>query len=400
MLVNVERLRAKMAAEGLDAIVATTLENVHYFSGVWSTSLNMFPRDGQHYAVVTVDQPDAPVMVTPTLEGDQRADGFSTIRDVINFGTFYREPSVSGPLTDAEQLLSERADLSKAFSGPTEALVAALKQLGLSGKKVGLDELGLKPGFFEKLGQDMPGTTFVPATEILRWVRRVKSPEEVARIRASAFATERAILAATGIAKEGITEYEMAREFERSIVGQGAIPKFTQIRFGRNAVGGQILPDRTPLQVGDLIWFDVGCIYKGYWSDLARNFSLGETNDRAKTIYAAMLAGEQAAIKQTRPGMTGGELFDLTLAATRAAGAPHYRRHHLGHGIGAEVYEQALIAPGNTTVIEEGAIVNIETPYYEFGLGALHVEDPYVVRAGGNEMLTTLSRDLVVLPER
>jgi Xaa-Pro aminopeptidase len=400
MLVNVERLRAKMAAEGLDGIVATTLENVHYFSGVWSTSLNMFPRDGQHYAVVTIDQPDAPVMVSPTLEVDQMADGFSTIQDVVNFGTFYREPSVSGPLNAVEQILSQRSDVSKAAPGPVEALIAALKQMGLAGKKVGVDEVGLKPGFFDKLAQDLPGTTFVPATALLGWVRRVKTAEEVARIRASAFATERAILAATGIAKEGITEYEMAREFERSLVGQGAIPKFTQIRFGRNAVAGQVFPDRTPLQKGDLIWFDVGCIYKGYWSDLARNFSLGETNDRARTIYAAMLAGEQAAIDQTRPGMTGGELFDLTLAATRAAGAPHYRRHHLGHGIGAEVYEQALIAPGNPNIIEEGAVVNIETPYYEYGLGALHVEDPYVVRAGGNEMLTTLSRELVVLPER
>jgi Xaa-Pro aminopeptidase len=113
-----------------------------------------------------------------------------------------------------------------------------------------------------------------------------------------------------------------------------------------------------------------------------------------------MLVGEQAAIEQARPGMTGGQLFDLTLEATRAAGAPHYRRHHLGHGIGAEVYEQALIAPGNAEIIEEGSVVNIETPYYEYGLGAVHVEDPFVVRASGSELLTSLSRELMVLPER
>lgn len=400
MLVNVERLRARMAAEGLDAVVGTTIENVHYFSGMWSTSLHMFPRDGQCYAVVTIDQPDAPFMVTPTLEADQLLDGFGKERDVLTFGTFYREPSVLGPLNADEERLSATSNVDQAYPGPIEALVAALGKMGLAGKKVGVDEVGLKPGFFERLSSELPGTTFVPATELLRWVRRVKTAEEVARIRASAFATERAILAATGIAKEGITEYEMAREFERSLVGQGAMPKFTQIRFGRNAVGGQILPNRTTLKKGDLIWFDVGCIYKGYWSDLARNFSLGETNERARTLYQAMLVGEQAAIDQARPGMTGGQLFDLTLEATRAAGAPHYRRHHLGHGIGAEVYEQALIAPGNAEIIEEGSVVNIETPYYEYGLGAVHVEDPFVVRASGSELLTSLSRELMVLPER
>lgn len=400
MLVNVERLRARMSAEGLDALIGTTIENVHYFSGIWSTSLQMFPREGQCYAVVTIDRPAEPVMVTPTIEVDQVLDGFDTIRDTVIFGTFYREPPVNGALTEDELRLSRMSDLSKAFPGAVEALVAALKQLGLADKKIGVDELGLKPGFLERLSQELPLATFVPATELLRWVRRVKTPEEIARLRASAFATERAILAATAIAKEGITEYEMAREFERSIVAQGAVPKFTQIRFGRNAIGGQVLPSRTPLQKGDLIWFDVGCTYKGYWSDLARNYSLGETSTRAQTLYRAMLAGEQAAIEGTRPGMTGGELFNLTLEATRAAGAPHYRRHHLGHGIGAEVYEQALIAPNNSEIIEEGAVVNIETPYYEFGLGALHVEDPYVVRASGNELLTSFSRDLIVLPER
>jgi Xaa-Pro dipeptidase len=42
-------------------------------------------------------------------------------------------------------------------------------------------------------------------------------------------------------------------------------------------------------------------------------------------------------------------------------------------------------------------VINIETPYYEFGLGAIHVEDPFVVRVGGNELLTKLSRELLAV---
>ena len=97
--------------------------------------------------------------------------------------------------------------------------------------------------------------------------------------------------------------------------------------------------------------------------------------------------------------MTGGELFELIMQASRAAGFPEYRRHHVGHGIGLEVYEAPLLAPGNQDVIEAGSVVNIETPYYEFGLGALHVEDPFLVKPDGNhELLTTLGRELHVLP--
>ena len=171
------------------------------------------------------------------------------------------------------------------------------------------------------------------------------------------------------------------------------------IRFGRNAVAGQRQPDRTPLRKGDTIWFDTGAIYQGYWSDIARIFSLGEPSPRAQKIYAAMLAGENAGIAKTQVGMTGAELFDITIQASREAGHPEYRRHHVGHGIGSEVYEAPLLNPNSLDVIEEGDVINIETPYYEFGLGALHVEDPYVVSADGDhEILTTLGRELHILP--
>jgi hypothetical protein len=46
MLVNVQRLVAKMDAEGLDGLVAATLPNVHYFAGFWSLALSGFPLRG------------------------------------------------------------------------------------------------------------------------------------------------------------------------------------------------------------------------------------------------------------------------------------------------------------------------------------------------------------------
>ena len=400
MLVNSARLVAKMDEEGLDAIVATTLPNVHYFAGFWSLALSGFPYEGQCYAIVTRDEPALPYVVSSSVELDQTQDGFP-VKGTVNFGRFYRENPVAGiELTADEKQLKIISMDSEPVAGPLEGLGAALEKMGLTDKKVGIDEIGFKRGFFEALGEQFPKAEFSQASALLRWVRKVKTLEEIRRLREAAKITERAMLAATGIAREGITEYELAREFERSIVGQGARPQFTLIRIGRNAVAGQREPGRTPLHKGDTIWFDTGALYKGYWSDIARIFSLGEPGQRAQKIYTAMLKGEEEGIARTRVGMTGGELFDITMKASRNGGHPEYRRHHVGHGIGSEVYEAPLLAPGNQDVIEEGSVVNIETPYYEFGLGALHVEDPYVVKADGHhELLTTLGRELHVLPE-
>lgn len=398
MLVHVERLAQAMDREGLDAIVATTLENVHYFSGIWSVSLQMFPHEGQCYALLTRDRLTEPVVVGPVGEIDQVLDGFPTIRDAVPYGRFYREHPEGVALTEAEVRLKQIAVEQAPAPGPLEGLEEALRRHGLVEGRVGVDELGLRAGFWERLADALPRADLRPASELIRWVRRVKTEEEIRRLRIAARITENAILAAAAVFREGVTEDEVAREFQRSVVSQGGWPRFRLIRFGRNAVAGQVEPDRTPLRKGDVVWFDVGCVYQGYWSDIARNVSLGEPSARARQIYQAMLAGEQAAIEAARPGMTGGQLFDLTVEAVRRAGAPHYRRHHVGHGIGAEVYEAPLLAPGVEVPLEAGMVINIETPYYEFGLGALHVEDPFVVGPGGdNRLLTTLTRDLIVV---
>ena len=143
---------------------------------------------------------------------------------------------------------------------------------------------------------------------------------------------------------------------------------------------------------------DVGCQYEGYWSDMARVLSMGEPTDLLARRHAAVLAGQQLAIRECRAGMTGREVFDLTVEAVREAGIPHYRRQNVGHGIGLEIYDHVLLAPGSDEPIEEGTVVNIETPYHEFGFGAVQVEDPFVVCPEGNRMLTTLRGELAVLP--
>lgn len=398
MLAHLDRLKRRMAEDDLDGLIAATTENIHYLTGISSVSLHLHPYFGQCYAVITRDAPGRVTLVSSTGEIDQVLDSSAEIVDAVNFGTFYRENYGDDALPPHEERL-QRMTLNPAEPNGIAALVAALKRAGLAGKRVGLDQQGCRLGVEESLKAALPRTTFVPAHAALAWVRRVKTPEEIARIQRSARITEQAIQAAVSIVRPGVTEYELYLEFNRSVASQGGRAEFTMVKFGRNSVGGQVLPNQTPLQKGDTIWFDVGSTYRGYWSDLARTFSYGEPSARVRQLYSAMVAGEALGIEKTRPGMTGGEVFHLTMQGVRDNGEPRYRRHHVGHSIGAEVYEQPILADGNDVVIEAGMVINIETPYYEFGVGAIHVENPFVVaESGPNLVLTSGSpRELVVL---
>lgn len=398
MLAHVERLKRKMADENLDGLVAATTENVHYLTDIKSVSLHLHPYFGQCYAIITRDAPEKVIFVSSTGEIDQVLDGSANIIEAVNFGVFYREDHTGEALPQREQRLQTLTN-NPAQPNGAAALASALKKVGLAGKRVGLDENGFRIGVEAALRKELATTHLVPASASFAWVRRVKTAAEVRRIGRAARITEQAIAAAVSIAQLGVTERELALEFNRSIVSQGARPEFTMIRFGRNSVGGQIKPDRTPLQKGDTIWFDVGCTCDGYWSDIARTFSFGEPSARIVELYRAMAAGEREGIERTRPGMTGADVFHLTVQAVRDNGEPRYRRHHVGHSIGAEVYEQPILNDSSDVVIEPGMVINIETPYYEFGVGAVHVENPFVVSENGANVLLTSGtpQQLIVL---
>lgn len=397
MYANIERLGARMDELGLAAIIATTKENVHYLTGIASVALDMFPHTGQCYAVLTRDQLTKPHFICTRCEVDQFLDAQVDLGGAMAYGSFFRELPEGVRLSDREDRLYQVAVAGHAAETALQALTWTLSQLGADVGRIAVDEDGVPRDFFDLARESLPRAELTYGAETLRWTRKVKTQAEVELIAAAARVAEQGILAAIGIVEPGVTEVDLVREFERTLASAGARPSFTLIKFGRDAVAGQTRPSRVPLRRGDHIWFDVGGIHNGYWFDIARVASFGEPSPRLRAAYAAVLAGEEAGIAQARPGMTGKELFHLTVAAVQDAGLPHYRRHHVGHGIGVEVYDRVLITPANDDDLDEGCIVNIETPYYEFGFGAVHVEDPFVVRRGGNELLTTLNRQLLVL---
>lgn len=396
MLINESRTAALMDDAGLDGLVGTRLENVFYLSGLWNASQTIFPFEVQCYAVVARDALRKPIVVTSTGDLDQTLVAFPGIR-TVHYGTFYRELPEGIQLREQEQVIKaltiDRAPRKNAL----DALVAALEEAGLAEKRLGIDETAFDPAYWSELESRLPKLKIERAASLFRKIRMVKTEEEVRRIRRAAQITEQAIRAAVAIAREGVTERAMVQELQHSMISQGAQPRLTLLRFGANTTLGQVPSDDTRLQKGDMIWFDVGCQAAGYWSDIARVFVLGEPSGRLRRYYGAVQLGEERAFKVTRPGMTAAQLFDETVAAVKEGGIGHYRRHHVGHGIGIEIYDMPLIAPGQEITIEEGTVINIEMPYYELGWGAVHVEDPYVVHQNGTEVLTTLDRGLGII---
>ena len=394
MWINEPRAKRVLAAHDLDGLLAASnIPNVFYLSGVW--------RRQDIAAVVTRDAVTAPWIVIPRGEVDYMVDTVPPA-GVVTYGTFHRVMEDNGPLTPREQRIRELGIDLEPVTNFFEGLVHTLENAGLDRSRLGYDERGLDPALAERLRERFPHLELVPAMAVFREIRMVKSPAEIERMTEAVRVTEQSIYEAAHEAREGMTEAEMCLVFDLGQVRRGAEPNMNHVGFGRSAALGMTnVPDDT-LKVGDMIRFDVGCLYKGYLTDMSRTFSFGRPDDKFSRYYNAILKGQDLALDLIKPGKVASEIFDETVAEVRETGIPHYARQHVGHGIGLGLggYDRPTIAPSDDTPLEADMVLCIETPYYEMGWGSVQVEDMIVVTEDGYRRLTSVPRHLQVLEPR
>jgi Xaa-Pro dipeptidase len=395
MLLNAERLSRLMAADELQAVIATTPENVTYTSGFWALS-QWVRRGPQAYVFWPAPPLGEPAIITGTSMLDLIADQQPWVRRVRRYGEFAIERDQAATLSSIDQRQAELYALPDEKS-PLSALCNAISEGGFASARIGVEELGLTPGYMAALRDAFPAAQFVPADAVFRRCRAVKTDEEIDRLRRSAAIAEQSIASALAVAREGATEQELALAFHARTVREGGLPVLGCIGFGPRSAMTNVQPSTRPLRRGDLIRFDVGGRYAHYRSDIARMAVLGEPPPKAANYHRALHAGVRRAYEMLKPGLAVSRLFEAVVDTVRGEGLTHYRRTHVGHGIGIDGYDAPNLAPSSDEIIEEGMVLSVETPYYELGAWGLQVEDMVVVRADGAESLMQTDGSMVVL---
>ena len=384
------RLTKVLDAEGLDALVASTPENLQYVTGFRSVAHALF-RGLELYGVFTRRGVG---LVIPFIDSTGvAADGIAADR-IACYGKFFFN------YADAPGAVGQRVReiTSRPAASPADALGQVLGDLGALGRRIGLDEAGMFPATWQRLSDRLAGTELVPAYAHFRTARMVKSREEIRRLERAALIAEDGVAAVLGMLKAGVTEREAALAFEQEILRKGAQPFFTVVTMGERAALADVYASDRALAAGDLIRFDLGCVWEGYRSDISRTAVLGAPTEKQRRYYDAIRDGERAAIAAMKPGVPVSQIFDVGVRVTRERGLAHYERHHVGHGIGLEAYDPPTInAAATGTLLEPGMVFCVETPYYEYGWGGVQVEDTVEVTATGIRRLTRSSQELAVI---
>lgn len=392
MASNIFRTKAFFESENIDLIIASIKENCRYFTGYSPVIKTLSPYYGQSYAIVHSASPQEVSIVHSAGEVDQVLDADVPVRYVQTYGVFYREYDGVADLTLQEQTLHQYCSMGHPVRTPSEALKQLIQKIRLEGpvRQIGYDEDGMPVTTLADLQHAFPDVKWTGISQAIRFVRRQKTVSEVEMLTRSARINETAVYQAAKRVRPGTSEAEISLWYNHALVSQGAQPSLTMIKAGRAAVGGQRRQDPdNVLHPGDILWFDSDAVFEGFWSDIARVYAIEKVSPLLLRRYQALRNGMLAAYSYIRPGVTGRQVFTHVMEAVHRSGFTEYRRHHVGHAIGLEPYELPILGPLDENIIEEGMILSVETPYYEFGVGALHIEDPLLVGAAGNRFLTS-----------
>ena len=274
---------------------------------------------------------------------------------------------------------------------------------------------------FRRLEKLLPGARFADIGRDVVRQRAVKSPWEVERIRAAAAMAVAVCELIPGILREGMTEAEFAGLVEAQARRLGHEGVIRMRGFNQEMFYGQLLtgvsgwaasyPDTPlagtglspavaqgvsfkPIRRGDQVVFDFVPVREGYIADFTRIFSLGPLRDELRRAYDAALRIQGVVTAAARPGVTCRALYELALAAAGDEGlGDHFmgtgggRVRFIGHGVGLELDELPVLTLSDLQ-LEAGMVFALEPKFVLPGLGAIGVENTWLVTRHGVEVLT------------
>ena len=241
----------------------------------------------------------------------------------------------------------------------------------------------------------------VPVDNILIELRKIKTADELEKLRRAEHIGDLAFERILGDIKPGVTELEIAAKLTYYMCMEGAsgnsFPPI--VASGVNSSMPHAIPGARALREGDFVTMDFGCVYEGYCSDMTRTVVLGKADAKQKEIYATVLRAQTAVLEQIRGGMTGMEIDGIARAIINEAGYEGCFGHGLGHSVGLEIHEPPYANPRRQNeIVRAGSMMTVEPGIYVENFGGVRIEDLVLVTEDGCENFAHSPKELIELP--
>lgn len=276
-----------------------------------------------------------------------------------------------------------------AYASETGAVPVRLwdKQAALPAGKIGFDSAFTTVEAHQRLVREQAAADWKAVPKPLKEMRAIKEEREIAALRKAAELTWAGILHMKRSLRIGVSERELAWEFERYVKERGASALSFEpiVAFGKNSALPHHRASSDRLENNQIVLFDAGAVVDDYAGDATRTYFFGEPDPELKKMYGWVREAHLAARNRVGGGTPVKEIDRAARSVFAGEGAEKLFIHSLGHGIGLETHEYPLLredGPDAGLLLQERMVFTIEPGLYLTGRGGVRLEDTGVVEQG------------------
>jgi Xaa-Pro aminopeptidase len=347
---RIGRLKNRLRAERIEALLVTKRENVRYLTGFTGSAGSVLVHAGR------------PCLITDfryKVQAAREAPGVTIQIQKTDFPAALKEAA-------------DRRDVSTVWFDESSLTIEGLRKLRKSG-------LRLKP-----------------CADLAGELRRQKDAQELKAIGEAISRAEESFRELKQYIRPGARERDLAIRLEFLMREKGARKAAFDsiVASGRNgAMPHASVTDRR-IRQGELVTFDFGGEASGYCSDITRTYCIGRPTPRQREIHSLVQTAQEAAIRTVRPKIPCKTVDAAARDRIKNAGHGSHFGHGTGHGIGLMVHEAPSLSPLSRDVVIQDMVFTIEPGVYVPEWGGVRIEDMVLVTEKGTKVLTTLPRDI------
>jgi Xaa-Pro dipeptidase len=378
---KLDRVRALMAEEELDALVVRAPANVLYLTSFWGMKgydACVFPREGE------------PVLITieASEEDAARVAWTEDVRLIRGYDPEDPRPPLSRTLDAVVEAARDYERVGLELSLGTQA----------SDRMVG-EPTTFTAAWFDAFPEA------ADATPLLVRARSLKTEQELERLRLANEIAAAAMDHVRELLRPGMREAQVAALWHGFVHGEGtgyhgkvdlALP-FSLIWAGRGIKTFTATGD-LPVVEGEPVLFEIWVCADGYWADHTKNLVVGELKPDYAHLEETLVHVYTCALAMVSHGHPMAELDRKVRELLHDAGYPGQPTHPICHGVGARAHEPPYPHQAGGGEFAEGMVLAVEPGVYWAGGGGLRVEDNFLVTRGGVEKLSSFPDGVVRCP--
>lgn len=377
---RLKKTKEMMLERNIDVLLVTDPANMNYLTGfdAWSFYVHQL-------LIVMIDEEEPIWFGRGIDESAARHTTWLKDENIISYHDDYVHSTERHPMDLVSEILTTKRLQNKTIAAEYDSYYFTAKN-------------------YVELTRQLPNAKFVDGTNLVNWIRIVKSDREVELIKRAAKIATKAMYKGIEKIEAGVRECDVVAEISEQQIS------------GTDEFGGDypsiipLLPSGEKTNACHLTWTDerykdgdpviielAGC-YNRYHSPLARTVVIGKPTDEMQRLADACVEGIEAALDAVKPGVTCEEVELVWRETIKKRGFEKESR--IGYSTGLNYppdwgEHTASLRPGDKTVLKPNMVFHM-IPGIWMDTYGVEISESFLVTENGCEVLADVERKLFI----